>query len=82
MVNWYRAFVPRFFEIQDALKITVPTLVLWGVNDTALVPEQAQQSAAYCEESRVVYFEDATHWVHHEEAEKINPMLEEFFKET
>lgn len=82
MVNWYRALVPRFFELQDPLKITVPTLVLWGVNDTALVPEQAQESAAYCEESRVVYFEDATHWVHHEEAEKINPMLEEFFKET
>ncbi len=79
MINWYRSFVPLFFENEDPLTITVSTLVLWGANDTALVREQAEQSAACCENSQVVYFEDATHWVQHEEAEKINPMLEEFF---
>jgi pimeloyl-ACP methyl ester carboxylesterase len=82
MINWYRSFVPLFFENQDPLTIKVPTLVLWGVNDTALVPEQARQSAACCENSRVVYFDEATHWVQHEEAQQINPMLEEFFQEA
>jgi len=82
MINWYRAFVPLFYENQESLRIAVPTLVLWGANDTALVREQAQTSADFCESSRVVYFEDATHWVQHEEAEKINPMVEEFFQEA
>jgi pimeloyl-ACP methyl ester carboxylesterase len=82
MINWYRSFVPLFFENQDPLTIKVPTLVLWGVNDTALVPEQARQSAACCENSRVVYFDEATHWVQHEEAQQINPMLEKFFQEA
>lgn len=82
MINWYRAFVPQFFENQASLTITMPTLVLWGANDAALVREQATLSAAYCENSRVVYFEDATHWVQHEEADKINPMIAEFLQEA
>ncbi len=82
MINWYRAFVPQFFNIQDPLTITVPTLVLWGVKDTALVREQAALSAAYCQNSQVVYYENATHWVHHEEAEQISPLIEQFFQEA
>jgi pimeloyl-ACP methyl ester carboxylesterase len=82
MINWYRAFVPQFFEIEAPLTITMPTLVLWGANDAALVREQAKLSAAYCQNSRVLYFEDATHWVQHEEADQINPMIEEFFQEN
>jgi len=81
MVNWYRAFIPQLMNNDEPLTIAVPTLILWGTNDSALVKELAAQSAAYCEDGRVVYFEEATHWVQHEEAEKINPVMEDFFKD-
>lgn len=80
MINWYRSFVPQFMEEQPVPRIQMPTLVFWGKNDTALVPEVAEMSVAQCDDGKVRYFEDATHWVQHEEYEAINPALEEFFR--
>lgn len=37
------------------------------------------QSLAYCEQGRLVKFEKATHWLQHEEAEKVNKLVEDFF---
>lgn len=79
MINWYRAFVPTVLENEAALKIAVPTLIFWGKNDSALVAEQAESSAGYCENGQVIYFDDATHWVQHEEYERINPAIKRFF---
>jgi pimeloyl-ACP methyl ester carboxylesterase len=81
MINWYRAFVPLFFETEAPLNISVPTRIFWGVKDAALVRELAVLSAEYCQDARVIYFEDATHWVQHEESDKINPVIYDFFRE-
>ena len=40
----------------------------------------AQASTTLCDDARVVYFEDATHWVQHEKPNEVNALLSEFFR--
>jgi pimeloyl-ACP methyl ester carboxylesterase len=74
MINWYRAM--RFSSNRRApRRIRVPTLLLWGARDTFLREELARQSIDYCENGRLVYLEEASHWVQHDEFEKVNQLL-------
>jgi pimeloyl-ACP methyl ester carboxylesterase len=57
----------------------VPTLMLWGKQDVALNYEMAQPSIDLCEDGELIIFEDATHWVQHDEAEKVTDYLLAFF---
>jgi pimeloyl-ACP methyl ester carboxylesterase len=79
MVNWYRAALQVPSEPPISFRITMPILVLWGVNDVAIIPEQADQSLAYCDQGKLVKFKKATHWLQHEEADKVNKLIEDFF---
>jgi len=40
----------------------------------------AAESLKYCENGQLVYFEKATHWVQHDEAEEVSARLVEFFR--
>lgn len=82
MVNWYRAFLQVPAAAPPNFRISLPTLVLWGVNDVALLPEMADKSMAFCDQGRLVKFEQATHWLQHEEADTINPLMDEFFRQV
>jgi pimeloyl-ACP methyl ester carboxylesterase len=42
----------------------------------------AQPSIELCDEGRLVFLEEATHWVQHEEPETVNQLLIEFFGES
>lgn len=81
MVNWYRAALQAPSEPPKNFRVTMPTLVLWGVNDVAIIPEQADDTMAFCDQGRLVKFEACSHWIEHEEASAINPMIDDFFKE-
>lgn len=74
MLNWYRAVV-RHPPPDVGRSIAAPTLVVWGDRDTALVPELATDSLAYCEHGRLERFPAATHWVHHEFPERVGTLL-------
>lgn len=77
MINWYRALM-RFQPSPPAdLRVHVPTLMLWGVNDIALGREMAAPSIELCDDGRLVFFETATHWVQHDEAAHVNRLLVE-----
>jgi len=76
MINWYRALV-RHGEAPPRERVAAPTLVVWGENDQALVPELAPKSVDYCEDGRLERFPDATHWVNHEEPERVADLLVE-----
>lgn len=78
MLQWYRALLRHFPEAPSSDRVTMPTLILWGKNDVALQPELASQSLAYCDDGRLVMFDDATHWVQHDAAERVNALLGEF----
>lgn len=79
MVNWYRAIVRRPPDLSGDSRTTVPTLLIWGARDTALGQEMAQPSIDLCDDGRLVVFEKATHWVHHEETEAVNDLITDFF---
>ena len=86
MLNWYRsAFRSGFKDFLDnprsKPRITVPTLILWGVQDVALSYEMAQKSIELCEDGELIAFEDATHWVQHDEPESVAQRLIKFFDE-
>lgn len=74
MINWYRALL-RHGEAPPQEHVTAPTLVVWGEQDTALVPEMAPDSVEYCEDGRLERFPDASHWVHHEHPEEVGTYL-------
>ncbi|MBE2267524.1 MAG: alpha/beta hydrolase, partial [Anaerolinea sp.] len=82
MINWYRALGRGRDDglFRSGARVKPPTLVIWGAQDRFLEREGGQQSLAYCDDGRVVYFEDATHWVQHEKAGEVNTLLSEFFR--
>ncbi len=78
MLNWYRAIVQKPPQRVHNPRITVPTLVLWGVHDAALSKELAQPSVDLCDRGKLIFFANATHWLQHEEPERVNTLIAEF----
>ncbi len=81
MLNWYRAIVRRRAPITN-LKVECPTLIIWGENDKFLSKEMAESSLEYCEDGKLEFISDATHWVLHEKPEIVNPKIVEFFSQN
>jgi pimeloyl-ACP methyl ester carboxylesterase len=81
MLNWYRALLRRPLSLPLRPRNSIPTLILWGEDDVALSRPSAQLSAALCEHVRLVFFDDAGHWLQHEKAEEVNGLLVEFLRE-
>lgn len=81
MLNWYRAAFRAPPAPPPSRRISVPTLLIWGAQDQFLGRELAQPSIDLCDEGRLVMLEQATHWVQHEEPERVNQLIESFFRE-
>jgi len=86
MVNWYRAgllltlFNPLGKRNRAPRKIDVPTLLLWGVKDRFLGKEMAQPSIDRCANGQLIFLEEASHWLQHEEPGKVNRLLLDFLR--
>jgi epoxide hydrolase 4 len=80
MINWYRAMARFHLSMPRNPRLEMPVRILWGKQDLALGAEMARASLKYCENGELHYFENATHWVQHDEAQAINKNLIEFFK--
>ena len=80
MIDWYRALFRTSTERSVDLPIEIPTLLIWGANDTALRRAMAEPSIDLCTDGRLTVIEDATHWVHHEEIDRVNDRLLEFLE--
>ena len=79
MIDYYRAAV-RLSSKQAELKpISAPTLVIWGQRDRYLGPKLAEPHHDDVPGlDRVERLPDASHWVHHDEAERVNELLVDF----
>jgi len=82
MINYYRSSVrqsPK--DAEAALRpISAPTLVIWGQRDSYLGPELAEPEHDDVPNlDRVERLDDASHWVHHDEAERVTQLLTGFF---
>lgn len=84
MLNWYRAMLQgrgsggMSTGERQLPRITVPTLILWGEKDIALEKSLAEESIKLCENGKIVFFPEATHWLQHDEADAVNQHIHEF----
>jgi len=78
MINWYRAAVRYPMSIPNDMRVSVPTLMMWGMKDFALSHRMARPSMDYCEEGNLILFPDATHWVQLDAAEEVNHYVIDF----
>jgi pimeloyl-ACP methyl ester carboxylesterase len=82
MINYYRSSVrtsPK--RAEAALRpIKAPTLVIWGQDDGYLGPELAEPDHDDVPNlDRVERLLGASHWVHHDAAERVTQLLIDFF---
>jgi pimeloyl-ACP methyl ester carboxylesterase len=78
MIDYYRAAV-RLGSKAQILPISAPTLVIWGQRDRYLgrkLAEPHQDDVPNLD--RVERLPDASHWVHHDAAERVNELLVDF----
>ncbi len=76
MFKWYRAFKHTQLDLRKTVE--VPTLLIWGKKDFALGAEMAEPSIARCTAGQLVFLEEATHWLQHEQPEVVNEKIRTF----
>ena len=82
MINYYRSSVrtPPKKAAAQIHPVKAPTLVIWGQADGYLGPELAEPEHDDVPNlDRVERLPEASHWVHHDEAERVNQLLIDFF---
>jgi pimeloyl-ACP methyl ester carboxylesterase len=82
MINYYRAAIresPK--QVTAAIRpISAPTLLIWGERDRFLGPEVRQPDPDDVPGlDRVEQLPGASHWVHHDEPERVTQLLIDFF---
>lgn len=63
-----------------SLDVCVPTLVIWGEKDTALLAGNLDGLERYVEDLTVRRIPNGSHWVVHEEPEQVSAYIREFLK--
>lgn len=91
MVNWYRAtplIIPKPGEPAPVppmdpakLRVRMPHLLIWGMGDTALLPEATEGLEAYCDDLTRVEIADADHWLVHQRPDQVASVLRDWLSE-
>lgn len=76
-VNYYRANF-NFDKLTGIIK--VPTLVIHGMQDTAVLPQNLDGLSEYVEDLKIIRVENSSHWVIHDQPEIIISNFKMFFK--
>ncbi len=91
MVNWYRASrlklakpgqpipeseLPEFPT--DALRVSMPHLLIWGLQDRALLPESRAGLEQYCDDLTIKEIATADHWICHQYPEEVAHYIRQF----
>ena len=90
-LNYYRASPLRPARGEDPgastltlprgmLTVDVPTLVLWGLQDAALLPELLEGLEEYVPRLSVEKVADASHWIVHEQPQQVAQRLAAFLR--
>jgi len=82
-LNWYRAnnvddpdSLARFQEL--VATVDIPTRVLWGLDDTALLPQNLEGLDAYVSDLEIVEYEGVDHWIEHRIPEEVAAQIRDF----
>ena len=94
MFNWYKSSpivvpvlgqplpeAPLYGASRDNFRVTVPHLLIWGKNDTALLPEVRKSIAEFCDDLIVQEEEDADHWILHTHAKLVANNIRRFLRD-
>jgi len=79
MINWYRSMIRRSQPSRMPIKVSMPTLILWGKQDRHISYEMALLSVELCENGRLITFEEATHWVMQDKPKEVSQQIIEHF---
>ena len=94
MLNWYRASpidippldapyeVPAGWTPPPLPNLTIPTLVVWGMDDLALPPENLEGLDPIIDNLTVVEVADSGHFVPWEAPDAVNAAIDEFLART
>jgi pimeloyl-ACP methyl ester carboxylesterase len=77
MLNYYRNAFFIFGQQQWSL-LEVPTLMIWGENDTALGKELTYGTEQYVRNFQIRYIPNCSHWVQQERPDLVNEYIREF----
>ena len=78
MIDYYRGAV-RLGSKQEIRTVSAPTLVIWGQGDRYLGRKLAEPHHEDVPNlDRVERLPNASHWVHHDESERVNELLVDF----
>ncbi|MCC5617707.1 alpha/beta hydrolase [Nostoc sp. CHAB 5836] len=80
MLNYYRNIFQQKMLNPNWGVLKVPTLMIWGENDTALGKELTYDTAAYVRDFQIKYIPNCGHWVQQEQPELVNQYMREFLK--
>ena len=76
-VNYYRANTS--FKDWKGI-INVPTLVLWGMQDVALMPQLLEGLSNYVKDLRIERHEKSSHWITHDAPEFVSSKIRKFIQ--
>ena len=91
MLNWYRATpivvpkpgqpvdpttVPKLAPAQ--LRVRMPHLVIWGMDDRALLPEARAGLDGYCDDLTLREVAGADHWIVHQKTDEVIAHVSDF----
>jgi len=77
MINYYRALLRHDFDIGDG-KVDIPTLMIWGEEDTALNIRCTEGTEEWVADFTLHRLPNVSHWVQQEAPEKVNAILREW----
>ncbi len=80
MLSWYRALLRAPAGTLSERRVRVPARIIWGAKDVAFNPRVAPLSLDLCDNGDLHVFGKATHWVQHEEAERVNQLILDFIE--
>ena len=78
MINYYRNILGSPMFNQNSSILEVPTLMIWGEEDTALGKELTYGTESYVENFQIRYISNCSHWVQQEQPELVNQYMREF----
>jgi epoxide hydrolase 4 len=64
----------------SALTVKVPTLVIWGEKDTALLAQNLDGLDKFVPQLTIKRIPDGSHWVIHEKRDEVNAAIRDFIR--
>jgi pimeloyl-ACP methyl ester carboxylesterase len=77
-LNYYRNVWQQGLLSHNWGILDVPTLMIWGEDDTALGKELTYGTEAYVRDFQIKYISNCSHWVQQEQPQLVNQYMREF----